>query len=851
MNRVLHYFFHIAVYHKFLLAVSIAILVSLSIISSFTLDISNDLLDMLPRQIPEVEKLLFLIGNFGPEENVIILFKPTAGGSIANCIEMAQDVADKCGDSTLIDKIIFETGHFSEELIGFSLQHLFVLSTPEEQANILQNLAEDSIRKNLQQFRTALLMGATHNNMGTVYRSDPLKLSFQSIRHVIPTRWAETFDLQSGFFIATDESFLMMLIKPTHPPSDMNFNQELLTELQSNIMAVQADFPTVSTITTGTYAVMTESFFGLRQDLIISSLIALIGVILLYGLVYRRLVMLLLMVLSLGTGLQLTMGFIASVYGYLNVITALFPALLIGLGADFAIHFLERYFAGRDQNRSHEQALKDAMTKTGRGIVIAGTTTAIAFYSLVFTSYPAFRQLGIMAGTGILLMMGSVFTVTPLLLHLHEYLGFSRNKSEVKAVFSFSFLPKLFTGKYKVVFVLSLLISVLLCLPASRLRLSGHYLNIVQSTNNSAMDHLLELERHLDHAMNTIFVLFQSESLEQVLQSAEFWFQSLPGEIQERIEGISNLFPSQALQAKREDSFNMLMSHKGNAQDYYRALEKNLLDSVKDVGLNDNFFRTSYLPALEQAFACRRISEKSLPEVLKRDFLDHFLTHDGKVYSLVMKYYPQYSAFAGKAKDHVDPLYSREISASANISRETTVGVLQPSYYSIDRIMDQMQDLIVKDISLCLLVSVICIGLILGFTFRSLSDVLFSIVPVVIGFIWMLGTFKLLGGSLNSINIAIFPLIAGIGIDDGIHLIQRQREKGAAFSFSAFQACLKAVLLTSLTTMIGFAALTVVHTPGIVSLAYLGILGIAMCLLSSIVVFPALYLWIRGNNEES
>jgi predicted RND superfamily exporter protein len=128
---------------------------------------------------------------------------------------------------------------------------------------------------------------------------------------------------------------------------------------------------------------------------------------------------------------------------------------------------------------------------------------------------------------------------------------------------------------------------------------------------------------------------------------------------------------------------------------------------------------------------------------------------------------------------------------------------------------------------------------VMAVTFRSLRHAILAAVPLLVGMIWMLGIYPLLGLKLNAVNIAVIPLVIGMGIDFGIHIVHRyrvERELETVYLFTG-----KAVFLSALTTMIGFGSLALIGSfPSIASIGAVLFLGIATCLTATLVLLPAL-----------
>jgi predicted RND superfamily exporter protein len=127
----------------------------------------------------------------------------------------------------------------------------------------------------------------------------------------------------------------------------------------------------------------------------------------------------------------------------------------------------------------------------------------------------------------------------------------------------------------------------------------------------------------------------------------------------------------------------------------------------------------------------------------------------------------------------------------------------------------------------------------LALEFQSLRWAAAAAFPLLVGMIWMLGLYPLFGMKINAINLAMVPLVIGMAVDFGIHLVHRYREEGdvgVTYSYTG-----KAVFLSAMTTMVGFGSLALVGE--FKSIALIGailFLGIASAWAVSTVLLPAL-----------
>ena len=125
-------------------------------------------------------------------------------------------------------------------------------------------------------------------------------------------------------------------------------------------------------------------------------------------------------------------------------------------------------------------------------------------------------------------------------------------------------------------------------------------------------------------------------------------------------------------------------------------------------------------------------------------------------------------------------------------------------------------------------------------SFGNIRATLIVLLPVVVGSMWTVGVMDLAGISFNLANLVILPLIIGIGVVNGVHLVHRYREEKDKNVNVLSRSTGQGVVLSSLTTMIGFGSLMVADYQGVYSLGLVLTLGVGCCLVASITVLPAM-----------
>lgn len=139
------------------------------------------------------------------------------------------------------------------------------------------------------------------------------------------------------------------------------------------------------------------------------------------------------------------------------------------------------------------------------------------------------------------------------------------------------------------------------------------------------------------------------------------------------------------------------------------------------------------------------------------------------------------------------------------------------------------------------------------FDFRNLRDTLLALIPPIGGGLMLLGLMALLNVDFNPLNLIVMPLVLGIGVDDGIHLVHDYRRQLAAGAKEYVPSgdTINGVLLTSLTSIVGFGSLMVSAHQGLKSVGIVLALGVASCLAVGLLLVPAILVLVAKYQPAS
>ncbi len=201
---------------------------------------------------------------------------------------------------------------------------------------------------------------------------------------------------------------------------DFNGNSLAVDRIRELVGQAAEAHPDVKFGVTGIPVLENDEMRRSQSDMTIASIISIVGVAAFLFIGFRGFRHPLLGVVMLFVGMAWTFGYTTLVIGHLNILSVSFAVILIGLGIDFAIHYLARYLELRHQGQNLRPALRDTSTGVGAGIITGALTTAFAFLCATFTEFLGVAELGIIAGGGIILCCIATFLVLPAMIALAD-----------------------------------------------------------------------------------------------------------------------------------------------------------------------------------------------------------------------------------------------------------------------------------------------------------------------------------------------------------------------------------------------------------------------------------------------
>jgi hypothetical protein len=132
------------------------------------------------------------------------------------------------------------------------------------------------------------------------------------------------------------------------------------------------------------------------------------------------------------------------------------------------------------------------------------------------------------------------------------------------------------------------------------------------------------------------------------------------------------------------------------------------------------------------------------------------------------------------------------------------------------------------------------IVLVLALDFRHVSGLLLGLFPLVVGIVLTVGLMALCGVPLNPANMIALPLVVGVGVDNGVHVLHDYRARDRRRPYRLGAATGRGVLVAGLTTVLGFGTMLTARHAGMASLGLALTLGVSCCMAAALLLLPAL-----------
>lgn len=655
-------------------------------------------------------------------------------------------------------------------------------------------------------------------------------------------------------------------------------NDDALLRLRTLVEETKKEVPGLNVGLTGEPVLEYDEMAQSQKDTTVASIASLVicALIFIYG--YQETGRPVKATLCLIVGLAYTLAFATFTVHHLNILTITFVPILIGLAIDYGVHLISRFEEELRHGKSPEAALTKAMVYTGQGIFTGAFTTAGAFLAMAFTDFKGIQEMGIVCGGGLIVCLIPMMTMLPVLLLKgrqnvidHEKGDIAERRARIENIWlqrpkSVTLVTILLcalaaTQIPRVYFDYNLLNMQSAGLPAVEYEEKLIYANQTNSTPKSVLyaaiiatnlQQALSLEQRLTNLPSvsgvesiTHFLTEQQSAKLEIVNEVKQDLSSLtfpepderPVNLPELSRTLYSLggyigFAHDEVQKEDPELSKGFVSLRSAIDEFRkRMLEGD--QQRREVTANKlALFQTALFDDIRDTFSALKNQDTSGPlriQDLPPSIKDRFVGVTGKYLLMV---YPKYDVWNREnQKQLIDDL--------VKVDPNVTGTPVQLYYYT---------DLLKKSYEEAAKYSLIAIAILVFIHFRSPLSLALALIPVAVGFLWLGGIMGYFQIPLNPANIMTLPLVIGIGVTNGIHILNRFAEEQTASILARSTG--KAVLVSGLTAIAGFGSLILAKHRGIQSLGYVMSIGLATCMVAGLTFLPALLNLLASLKAE-
>ncbi|MBI2805075.1 MAG: MMPL family transporter [Planctomycetes bacterium] len=699
------------------------------------------------------------------------------------------------------------------------------------------------------------------------------------------------------YFFSTDGKLAFLMVSPMkdEQSEEFNYSEKSIAALRAIVARVQARHAQVEIGLTGLPVLENDEMVASRDDSNFAAWLALIGVALLYLVVYRGVRYPFMTVAGLMVGTVWALGWLTLTVGHLNILSSAFAVMLIGMG-DYGVLWVTRFGQERQAGLDIAQANRQTALHVGPSIFTAAVTTAASFFAAMLADLKAVSELGWIAGCGVLMCALSCFIVVPALLTILDFRMASARKAnpmilsmrehreanrewlswlmwKPRWVLAFSTLttlvllgfavgidydhnllnmqaPGLESVKWEKKLIEHMTGSSWYAVswtttPEEALALKAKYEKLpevsqvitVASMIPTDQDRKLEMLRDLQQRLRNLprrgeILRHAPANLDDIDQTGTRVIKTLTRLQKEKPNdslaclqaGITSLVNTIRERRKRENAVPAVPGSIVQASHHVPAgsLKQHLREFDEQIArdLADDLHR------LREVSAPTPIQLSDLPACVR----ERYIGKNGKwllrVFSKDCLWnFEPLARFIQQVRT-VDPEATGKPFTTLEGLKAMQSGFLWAGFYAL-----------------------IAMVLVLLLDFGRLKHTLVALLPLAMGMTAALGFMALFHVPLNPANMIAFPLILGVGADNGVHVLHDFRSRDRTRRYRLSHATGRGIMVAALTTILGFGTLMLATHRGMASLGLILTLGVTCCMATALVFLPAL-LYVLGRREK-
>jgi predicted RND superfamily exporter protein len=608
-----------------------------------------------------------------------------------------------------------------------------------------------------------------------------------------------------GNFISKDAKILACVIKVK---AGMQQNEAEEIAFYTDSLVNSFNFAETHVVSRAhTQAVFVEK---IQNEMILFMIISIVLVIIILYTIYGRLWGIIIPLGSCVFTLILFMGLLGAIEFKLDLMSPLFPVLILIIGISDIIHIKTKYISERRSGHSGEQALKNTISRIGSATLLTSVTTAIGFLASLTSSLEPIRLFSVMAAVGVMLAYLVTITLSAILLVYFDANQLSKEKKDTK--FWNILLDKIYISTIKYARLNKLLVLVAFIISV--------YGMFQISTNTTLFSDVPK-----DNRLRADFEFFENK-----LAGARPYEMAIIPQKDYKITDLKVLQETEKVQRYlyNEERFGAISS----PTILFKSLNKSF---------NGGSYQQYKLPESE--------------EVLNK-YKGVLANTNSDSYNILFNSEANIGRITGRIQDiGSDSIMKLERNVENWINANVDTSVVEFRHTGTAKIIDKNNLYLIDNLILGLIIAFFGVGILMVFLFKNLRLFIVFFFPNIFPLLVSAAVMGYAGVEMKASTALIFMMAFGIAVDDTIHFLSQfkveyKRTGNVEQSIrNTINITGKAIIITSVILFFGFISLSFSQ---FTTTAYIGILmssTFISALLSEFYITPIFLRWFIKNND--
>ena len=654
-------------------------------------------------------------------------------------------------------------------------------------------------------------------------------------------------------FITVSPKFDYTQIRPAE--GAINAIRKAIAEIQ------QPGLPLVKVWLTGEVGLEDDELVGMSSGTFNASIFSVVLVLFILLVAYRSILFTLATLFTLALSMVFCGAFAAFSVKELNLISVAFAVSNIGLGVEYAIHFCLRYRDNLLHHIHREKAIRSTLKSTSPSLILCAGTTAIGLYAFIPTDYKGVSELGLLAGTSLFISLLVTLIVLPALLSFIPVPAKYESPSTHPLLATLAEKLATLTLHYaKPISIATCLVAVISIVLVFKVKTDFNPINL-RDPNTESVIAFKNLNKDTDTTPMTLTVLAAGEQKAKAVQQKLIalgsvdktvsLFDFMPSAQEEKLAIIEDMAlmlgsQTQGFPALKPDndpttginrlikSIDNSLPNKTNANEIatLKAFKKELQDILIELDTRQQPSRRMFIEKIQTTLLgtlpnamnellvglnAREVTLSDIPPDIK----ERWLSKEGSY---------RIQIFPKKDLNDLDNL-KQFIGDVQSVAPETTD--LPVIYWeSMKEVIRAFQQAITS--------ALVFIALLLYCIRRNFTDTLLVMAPLILAGLFTMASTVLTNTPINYANIIALPLLLGLGVDNGIHMVEKLHHSLSEEQNIYQSSTARAMFYGALTTASSFAGLAFSPHQGIASMGLIITIGIFWIMVCTFIVLPAL-----------